>query len=192
MAIEVWAPKARALAVHTADGAHELQREGELWSGTFPGEHGTEYLLRLDDGETYPDPCSRWQPYGVRGSSAVVDTRRYGGERLAPSLDDLVIYELHVGTFTEEGTFDAAARKLQALRALGVTAVEVMPIATFPGERGWGYDGLYTCAPHPAYGGPDAFARFVDAAHGAGLGVLLDVVYNHVGPGNEALTAFAP
>jgi maltooligosyltrehalose trehalohydrolase len=192
VAIEVWAPKAQSLAVHTADGAHELQRDGEHWTGTFPGEHGTEYLLRLDDGETYPDPCSRWQPYGVRGASAVVDTRRYGGERIKPSLDELVIYELHVGTFTDEGTFDAAVPKLPALRALGVTAVEVMPVATFPGERGWGYDGLYTYAPHPAYGGPDGLARFVDGAHDAGLGVLLDVVYNHVGPGTEALTAFAP
>jgi maltooligosyltrehalose trehalohydrolase len=192
VAIEVWAPKARALAVHTALGAHELERAGETWTGTFPGEHGTEYRLCLDGGETYPDPCSRWQPYGVRGSSAVVDLRRNGGERLAPSLDELVVYELHVGTFTDEGTFDAATRRLPALRALGITAVELMPIATFPGERGWGYDGLYTYAPHPAYGGPDGFARFVDAAHEAGLGVLLDVVYNHVGPGNEALTAFAP
>jgi maltooligosyltrehalose trehalohydrolase len=192
VAIEVWAPKAQALAVHTADGAYELERAGEAWTGTFPGGHGTEYLLRLDEGETYPDPCSRWQPYGVRGASAVVDTRRFGGERLGPSLDELVVYELHVGTFTPEGTFDAAAGRLPALRELGITAVEVMPIATFPGERGWGYDGLYTYAPHPAYGGPDGFARFVDAAHAAGLGVLLDVVYNHVGPGNEALTAFAP
>jgi maltooligosyltrehalose trehalohydrolase len=192
VAIEVWAPKARALAVHTADGVHDLQRDGEQWTGAFPGEHGTEYLLCLDGGETYPDPCSRWQPYGVRGASAVVDMRRNAGERIAPPLDELVIYELHVGTFTDDGTFDAAVQKLPALRELGVTAVEVMPIATYPGERGWGYDGLYTYAPHPAYGGPDGFARFVEAAHAAGLGVLLDVVYNHVGPGNETLTAFAP
>jgi maltooligosyltrehalose trehalohydrolase len=107
-------------------------------------------------------------------------------------LDDLVVYELHVGTFTDAGTFAAAAARLPMLRELGVTAVEVMPIATFPGRRGWGYDGLYTYAPHAEYGGPAGFARFVDAAHAAGLAVLLDVVYNHVGPGNEALTAFAP
>jgi maltooligosyltrehalose trehalohydrolase len=188
--IEVWAPKAQTLAVLTADGAHPLTREGELWRGTFPGGHGTEYLLSLDDGATYPDPCSRWQPYGVRGSSAVAHPGP--GERIGLSLDDLVLYELHVGTFTAEGTFDAAIAKLPQLRELGVTAIEVMPVATFPGERGWGYDGLYTYAPHPAYGGPDGFRRLVAAAHEAGLGVVVDVVYNHVGPGNEALTAFAP
>jgi maltooligosyltrehalose trehalohydrolase len=189
--VSVWAPKARSLAVHAADGVHPLDRgDGDVFVGTFPGEHGTEYLLCLDDGETYPDPCSRWQPYGVRGPSAVVDLQP--GQRIGLSLDDLVLYELHIGTFTEEGTFDAAIAKLPQLCELGVTAIEVMPVATFPGERGWGYDGLYTYAPHPAYGGPDGFHRLVAAAHAAGLGVVLDVVYNHVGPGNEALTAFAP
>src|SRR6185369_16753303 len=94
--------------------------------------------------------------------------------------------------FTNDGTFDAVIPQLPELRALGITAIELMPVATFPGERGWGYDGLYTYAPHPAYGGPAGLARLVDAAHAAGLGVILDVVYNHVGPGNEALTAFAP
>jgi len=189
----VWAPKARSVAVHAADGVHPLAAgEDGVFSGTFPGGHGSEYLLQIDDGATYPDPCSRWQPYGVRGTSAVVDTRRFTGGRIGLRLDDLVVYELHIGTFTAEGTFDAATQKLPTLRELGITAIEVMPIATFPGERGWGYDGLYTFAPHPAYGGPEGFARLVDAAHEAGLGVLLDVVYNHVGPGNEALTAFAP
>ncbi|HEY3540973.1 MAG TPA: alpha-amylase family glycosyl hydrolase [Gaiellaceae bacterium] len=193
MAVEVWAPKADSVTVHAAEGVHPLAPgEDGVFAGTFPGEHGSEYLLRLDDDATYPDPCSRWQPYGVRGASAVVDTGRFAGERIGLRVDDLVVYELHIGTFTIEGTFDAAARKLPKLRELGITAIEVMPIATFPGERGWGYDGLYSYAPHPAYGGPDGFARLVDAAHEAGLGVLLDVVYNHVGPGNEALTAFAP
>jgi maltooligosyltrehalose trehalohydrolase len=189
--VSVWAPKARTLAVHAADGVHPLERgDGDVFAGTFPGEHGSEYLLCLDDGETYPDPCSRWQPYGVRGPSAVMHVEP--GERLGLSLDDLVLYELHVGTFTEEGTFDAAITNLPQLRELGVTAIELMPVATFPGERGWGYDGLYTYAPHPAYGGPEGFRRLISAAHEAGLGVVLDVVYNHVGPGNEALTAFAP
>jgi maltooligosyltrehalose trehalohydrolase len=103
-----------------------------------------------------------------------------------------VIYELHVGTFSEEGTFDGAIPYLEELRELGVTAIELMPVATFPGNRGWGYDGLYAYAPHPAYGGPEGLARLVDAAHAAGLGVILDVVYNHVGPGSEALAAFGP
>jgi maltooligosyltrehalose trehalohydrolase len=189
--VGVWAPQARSLAVHAADGVHPLTRgDDDVFVGTFPGGHGTEYLLSLDDGETYPDPCSRWQPFGVRGPSAVVQPQ--GGGRIGLSLDDLVLYELHVGTFTEEGTFDAAIAKLPQLRELGVTAIELMPVATFPGERGWGYDGLYTYAPHPAYGGPEGLQRLIAAAHEAGLGVLLDVVYNHVGPGNEALTAFAP
>jgi maltooligosyltrehalose trehalohydrolase len=107
-------------------------------------------------------------------------------------LEGLVLYELHVGTFTEEGTFDAVVPHLGALRELGVTAIELMPVATFPGRRGWGYDGLYTYAPHAAYGGPEGLRRLVDAAHAVGLGIVLDVVYNHVGPGAEALRAFAP
>jgi maltooligosyltrehalose trehalohydrolase len=191
--LTVWAPNARSLAAHTADGAHPLDRGDDgIFTGSFPGGHGDEYLLCIDDGDTLPDPCSRAQPYGVRGPSAVVDTRRFEGERLGLTLDELVVYELHVGTFTDEGTFDAAAARLPQLRELGVSSVEVMPVATFPGERGWGYDGLYTSAPHPEYGGPEGFARFVRRAHEANLGVILDVVYNHVGPGNEALTAFAP
>jgi len=191
--LTVWAPTARSLAVHTADAAHPLDRgDDDSFTGSFPAAHGDEYLLCLDGGETFPDPCSRWQPYGVRGPSAVVDPRRVADRRIGLTLDELVIYELHVGTFTAEGTFDAAIPRLHALRELGVTAIELMPVATFPGERGWGYDGLYTYAPHPAYGGPEGLARLVAAAHGTGLGVILDVVYNHVGPGNEALTSFAP
>jgi len=182
--------------VHAADRAHPLVRGDDgVFSGAFEGGDGDEYLLCIDGAETYPDPCSRFQPYGVRGPSAVVDPARFrwtdeGWAGL--SLDELVLYELHVGTFTDEGTFDAAVPYLRELRELGVTAIEVMPVATFPGERGWGYDGLYTYAPHAEYGGPAGLARLVDAAHAAGIGVVLDVVYNHVGPGNESLTAFAP
>jgi maltooligosyltrehalose trehalohydrolase len=191
--LTVWAPKVRSLAVLAADATYPLTRRDDgIFSGRFPGG---EYLLALDGADTRPDPCSRHQPYGIRGASATVDPgdfdRRDGGWG-GVTLDELVVYELHVGAFTEEGTFDAAARRLPALAALGVTAVELMPVATFPGERGWGYDGVYVYAPHPAYGGPRGLARLVDAAHAAGLGVILDVVYNHVGPGNEALTAFAP
>jgi len=189
--LTVWAPNVQSLAVQTAERVHELERGDDgVFTGRFPGRHGDEYLLAVDGDATYPDPCSRWQPYGVRGPSAVVEVPH--GEPIGLTLDDLVIYELHVGTFTEEGTFDAVVPRLRRLRELGVTAIEVMPVATFPGERGWGYDGLYTSAPHPAYGGPEGLARLVRAAHDEGLGVILDVVYNHVGPGNEALTAFAP
>jgi maltooligosyltrehalose trehalohydrolase len=140
-----------------------------------------------------PDPCSRSQPGGVRGPSRIVDTASFAiaaGPQLA--LEELVLYELHVGTFTPEGTFDAVIPRLAGLRELGVTAIELMPVATFPGSRGWGYDGLYTSAPHPAYGGPAGLARLVDAAHRVGLGVILDVVYNHIGPGSEAIGRFGP
>jgi maltooligosyltrehalose trehalohydrolase len=191
--LRVWAPKARSLAVHTATGAEQLEQTADgMWLGRF---EGGEYRLAIDDTETYPDPCSRAQPYGVRGASAVVDPGAFGWTDAAwegVALDDLVLYELHVGTFSDAGTFDGVAPALGALRELGVTAIELMPVATSPGERGWGYDGVYTYAPHPAYGGPHALARLVDRAHAEGLAVVLDVVYNHVGPGNEALTAFAP
>lgn len=194
--LRVWAPSVRALAVDVAHGRVALDPVGDgVWEARVAAVAGAEYRLVVDGGETYPDPCSRAQPYGVRGPSAVVDTGAFawtdeGWKGVA--LDDLVIYELHVGTFTDEGTFDAVIPRLRGLRALGVTAIELMPVATFAGERGWGYDSLYLSAPHRAYGGPDGLARLVDAAHAESLAVLLDVVYNHVGPGNEALRAFAP
>jgi maltooligosyltrehalose trehalohydrolase len=194
--VRVWAPSVESLDVHTAKGVHALERGGDgVYRGSFPGGAGDEYLLAVNGLETYPDPMSRHQPYGVRGPSAVVDVGAFEWTDAAwegIALDDLVLYELHVGTFSEEGTFDGVVPRLRALRDLGVTAIELMPVATFPGERGWGYDGLYTFAPHPAYGGPAGLARLVDAAHAVGLGVFLDVVYNHLGPGAEALTAFAP
>jgi maltooligosyltrehalose trehalohydrolase len=192
----VWAPRARSVAVELAGGTHGLEEAGEgVHAAQVAAHPGDDYRFRLDGGEAWPDPCSRFQPEGVRGPSRVVDPLAFrwtDGGWEPPTLDELVIYELHVGTFTPEGTFDAALQRFADLRELGVTAVEVMPVATFPGNRGWGYDGLYTYAPHPVYGGPEAFARLVDAAHAHGLAVLLDVVYNHVGPGNEALAAFGP
>jgi maltooligosyltrehalose trehalohydrolase len=189
--IAVWAPNAQTLGVYASDAVHPLERGDDgIFAGSFPSG---EYLLELDGRDVHPDPCSRSQPYGVRGASAVVEPFTWSDSAWpGVSLDDLVVYELHVGTFTDEGTFDAVIPRLAALRELGVTAIELMPVATFPGERGWGYDGVYIYAPHPAYGGPAGLARLVDAAHAAGLGVILDVVYNHVGPGNEALTAFGP
>jgi len=166
----------------------------DLFQGTdVVAEPGANYLFVLD-GEAHPDPCSRFQPEGIDGASRVVDVGAFAwtdaGHRRV-TVDDLVLYELHVGTFSAEGTFDGAVRHLAGLHDLGVTAIEVMPIATFPGERNWGYDGVYTSAPHPVYGGPEGFARLVDAAHAAGLAVILDVVYNHVGPG-AALRSFGP
>ena len=186
----VWAPRAKRVSVL----GQQLEPEDDgIFAGRVEAQPGDDYRYRLDDRDEWPDPCSRFQPEGVRGPSRIVDTRSFD-IRPGPgtTLEELVIYELHVGTFTPEGTFDAAIPRLAALRDAGLTAVELMPVATFPGNRGWGYDGLYTWAPHPAYGGPDGLARFVDAAHAAGLAVILDVVYNHVGPGDEALAAFGP
>ena len=188
-AFRVWAPNAAAVGV----GEHALEQAGGgFWAGEAGLGPGEDYLV-LVDGAAWPDPCSRWQPEGVRGPSRVLDASGFEiapGPRLA--LAELVLYELHVGTFSPAGTFDGVVPRLAALRELGVTAIELMPVATFPGERGWGYDGLYTSAPHPRYGGPDGLARLVDAAHREGLGVILDVVYNHLGPGSEALRAFGP
>jgi maltooligosyltrehalose trehalohydrolase len=192
--LAVWAPNARSVAVRLPDGDHALDEEASgVWAGEVAAAPGDDYRFVLDGADVWPDPCSQSQPDGVLGPSRILDT---GAFELAPGpglqLEELVVYELHVGTFSPEGTFAGVIPRLSALRELGVTAIELMPVATFPGRRGWGYDGLYTSAPHPAYGGPLELARLVDAAHREGLGVLLDVVYNHVGPGNEALTAFGP
>src|SRR5262249_43274459 len=146
---------------------HELTEVGDgIFAGELFADPGDDYLFVLDGGDALPDPCSRFQPDGIRGSSRVVDTSALEiapGPRL--TLDELVLYELHVGTFTPVGTFDSAIAELPRLREFGITAIELMPVATFPGDRGWGYDGVYTYAPHPAYGGPAGLARLVDAAH---------------------------
>jgi maltooligosyltrehalose trehalohydrolase len=191
----VWAPAAERVAVRVRGGEHELAPAGRgVWEGRVEASAGDDYLYVVD-GNAWPDPASRFQPEGIRGPSRIVDTSTFAwtdaGWR-GVALEELVLYELHVGTFTEEGTFDAVIPHLEGLRELGVTAIELMPVATFPGNRGWGYDGVYTWAPHPAYGGPEGLARLVDAAHAAGLGVFLDVVYNHIGPGSEAIAVFGP
>jgi maltooligosyltrehalose trehalohydrolase len=190
----VWAPRAETVAVRMRDNDHALAPADDgTWSTRAPAREGDDYDFVLDGVGAFPDPCSRFQPEGVRGPSRIVNTRRFD---IAPGpelpLEELVLYELHVGTFTSEGTFDAAIPRLNALRELGITAIELMPVATFPGNRNWGYDGLYNFAPHPAYGGPAGLARLVDAAHRADLAVILDVVYNHIGPGSEAIAAFGP
>ncbi len=190
----VWAPLAESVTVRVAGAEHALERAPDgTWSRDVSARAGDDYTFVLDGGDAWPDPCSRWQPEGVRGPSRVLDTTAF---EISPGpeleLTELVLYELHVGTFSPEGTFDGVVPRLRALRELGITAIELMPVATFPGNRNWGYDGLYTYAPHPAYGGPQGLARLVDAAHREGLGVILDVVYNHIGPGSEAIAAFGP
>jgi maltooligosyltrehalose trehalohydrolase len=196
----VWAPIRHRVDVVVESGAagvHPLDAEPAGWfSGTIPGlRDGARYRLRLDGGDTFPDPASRFQPDGPHGASEVVDPGKFrwadaGWKGLRP--DGQVFYELHVGTFTPEGTWSAAARELLALAELGVTAVELMPVGEFSGQFGWGYDGVAPYAPTHLYGTPDDFRRFVDRAHAVGLGVILDVVYNHCGPDGCYLRQFAP
>ena len=147
---------------------------------------GSLYFFRLDrDQQNYPDPASHFQPQGVFGPSQVVDHHRFAwtdGDWQGSQLLGQIIYELHIGTFTPDGTWRAAAEKLPHLRDLGITLVEVMPIAAFPGKFGWGYDGVCWYAPTRQYGTPDDVRYFVDRAHALGMGVILDVVYNHLGP----------
>jgi maltooligosyltrehalose trehalohydrolase len=182
------------VAVRLEGGDEALtETDDGVWEGHAPAPPGDDYRFVLDGADAWPDPCSRWQPEGIRGPSRILDTAAFEIEPgPALALDELVLYELHVGTFSREGTFDGVIPRLDGLRELGITAIELMPVATFPGNRGWGYDGLYPFAPHPVYGGPEGLARLVDAAHSEGLAVVLDVVYNHIGPGNEALRAFGP
>ena len=198
---DVWAPHAKAVELVFGDGDADiarmpLERGEEGWFVGGPAlDHGTRYGFRLDGGEPLPDPRSRWQPDGVHGLSAVDDpTLHEWGDDPWDGLELLggVIYELHVGTFTAEGTFDAAIERLDHVAELGVAAVELMPVAEAMGERGWGYDGVDLWAPHHAYGGPAGLRRFVDATHRRGLGVLLDVVYNHLGPEGSYLERFGP
>ena len=155
---------------------------------------GTRYSYKLADGNAFPDPASRSQPDGVHRPSAVFSPAFYWTDGRWPGVDrrDLVFYELHVGTFTCEGTFDAIIPRLDELKSLGVTAVELMPIAQFPGERNWGYDGVYPYAPQNSYGGPRALQRLVDSAHACGLALFLDVVYNHLGPEGCYVNQFGP
>ena len=192
----VWAPAVRTVSVSLRGETPGLGGVGGgVFEGVLPARGGDTYVYVLDGERSRPDPCSRSQPEGIRGPSQVVDTASFTWTDdvwTGVPLDDLVLYELHVGTFSHAGTFEGVIDRLPQLRDLGVTALELMPIATFPGTRNWGYDGVYAYAPHPAYGGPDGLARLVDAAHAEGLGVILDVVYNHIGPGAEAIADFGP
>jgi maltooligosyltrehalose trehalohydrolase len=191
----VWAPRVRSLAVRAGGRTVPMEREDRgVWRVRVDGvAAGDDYLLVLDGERERPDPRSRFQPHGVHGPSRLVDLGPPPDPFATPAaLKDLVFYELHCGTFTPEGTFDAAIGRLGHLAALGVNAVEVMPVAAFPGSRGWGYDGVDLYAVHAAYGGPAGFRRFVDACHEAGLAVVLDVVYNHLGPEGNYLAEFGP
>ena len=196
VSFRVWAPKRRAVSVVLEQGEHPLAAEaGGYFSGVvLDAKAGDRYRLRLDGGEAYPDPASRQQPDGPHGPSQIVDPRRFrwsDADWKGAALDRPVIYEMHVGTYTPEGTFAAAAEQLSELAGLGVTVVELMPIAEFPGRFGWGYDGVNLFAPYHVYGTPDDFRAFVDRAHTEGVGVILDVVYNHFGPDGNYLGQFS-
>ena len=192
----VWAPRARSVAVETESGRHPLAPAGGgWWAGDAPLPPGTDYRFSLDAHPGLPDPRSPLQPEGVHGPSRTVGADAHtwtDASWTGAELAGAVIYELHVGTFTPGGTFDAAVARLGHLVDLGVTAVEIMPVAEFPGDRGWGYDGVDLYAPHHAYGGPDGLRRLVDACHARGLAVVLDVVYNHLGPDGNYLGAYGP
>ena len=195
----VWAPKASTVRLQIlsgqAVGSYQLQREEKgYFSLSVPRvADGDRYFFQPDDGPARPDPVSRYQPDGVHEASQVVDPRLFSWQDAGWSgipLEQYVIYELHVGTFTREGTFEAAIPFLDYLLELGITAVELMPVSQFPGNRGWGYDGVSLFAPQNSYGGPGGLKQLINACHRKGLAVILDVVYNHFGPEGNHLGEF--
>lgn len=197
--LRVWAPSAeRVEAELTADGRLLPMEptDGGWWSVDDASiGPGTRYLFRVDGEPGRPDPRSPWQPDGVHGPSCVVDHDAFTWHDRgwdAPPLSEAVIYEAHIGTFSTEGTFRGAIERLDHLVELGVTHLELMPVAAFAGTWGWGYDGVDLWSPHPAYGSPDDLKALVDAAHGRGIAMLLDCVYNHLGPDGNHLAAFGP
>jgi maltooligosyltrehalose trehalohydrolase len=197
MNFSIWAPHAKSLVLVLDSGEHPMHAEAHgWWRLDVPSAGpGTRYQFRIDDRGPFPDPRSAWQPEGVHGPSVAIDHAAYPWRDAGftpPALSEALIYELHVGTFTPGSTYASAVERLAYLRDLGVTHVELMPVATFPGARGWGYDGAALFAPHPAYGTPDDLKAFIDQAHALGLAVLLDVVYNHLGPDGNYLGAFGP
>ena len=198
----VWAPQARRVELVLEPAArpgqvYPLSRSADgYWGGLVAQARvGDRYRYRVDGAGPFPDPASRYQPEGVHGPSQVIDPAGFAWtdhDWPGLPLEQAVIYELHVGTFTEPGSFEAARQRLPELVELGVTAIELMPLADFPGQRNWGYDGVSLFAPARCYGTPDDLRRLIDTAHRLGLAVLLDVVYNHLGPDGNYLRAFSP
>src|SRR5579862_790268 len=196
----VWAPKRQSVAVHVLGDNEQMVRMEKADCGYYHATlrnlaTGDRYLYRLDDEHERPDPASRFQPDGVHGPSQLVDLRAFewsDSNWKGRPLGSSIFYELHVGTYTREGTFEAIIERLPELVDLGVTTIELMPVAQFPGSRNWGYDGVYLFAPQNSYGGPYALERLVDAAHAHGLAVALDVVYNHLGPEGNYLAEYGP
>jgi maltooligosyltrehalose trehalohydrolase len=194
--VRVWGPNVSRLSVLADGAARPLSPAGDGWWDGPRLEPGTDYAYLLDDDpQPLPDPASRWQPHGIHGSSRVYDQDAYAwqdAEWPGRDLPGAVLYELHIGTFTPGGTFDSAIARLDDLVALGITHIEPLPVNAVNGIWNWGYDGVGWYAVHEPLGGPDGFKRFVDAAHGHGLAVVLDVVYNHLGPSGNYLPRFGP
>ena len=195
----VWAPSVSTMAVRIEGNQRvpvPMTRAGEDFEVIIvDARPGDRYAFVLDNSKERPDPCSRSQPDGVHGPSELVDPASFAwtdANWKGIPLNDYIFYELHVGTFTPQATFDGVRSKLAYMRNLGVTAIELMPVAQFPGDRNWGYDGVDLYAPHSAYGGPDGLKALVNAAHDTGLAVVLDVVYNHLGPDGNYLADFGP
>src|SRR5713226_4364967 len=198
VAFRVWAPRCQSVDVVVDGRAVEVlaPREGGLFEARLEGvAEGARYKYRLDATRYRPDPVSRFQPEGIHGPSVAIDPSRFvwtDQEFAGHAPGDLVFYEIHVGVFTPAGTFEAIIPHLPRLVDLGVTALEVMPVAEFPGSRNWGYDGVHLFAPQSTYGGPRGLRRLVDACHARGLSVFLDVVYNHLGPEGNYLAEYGP
>ncbi|MFB9991302.1 malto-oligosyltrehalose trehalohydrolase [Deinococcus oregonensis] len=199
LTFRLWSSHARHAAVVLYSGLEEQERRAltpvgqGIFEATFPDlTSGTQYKFEVE-GQVYPDPYARWLPHGVHGPATVLESE-YSFQHARPQRrpDELVIYELHIGTFTPEGTYRAAAERLPHLRDLGVTCLELLPLSSFPGRWGWGYDGVAHFAPFAPYGTPEELQAFVDQAHGYGLTVLLDMVYNHFGPDGNYLSAYSP
>jgi len=195
----VWAPKPERVQIQIGETVHAMTGPDDRgwWAAKIEdAEPGVDYGFLLDDDtKPYPDPRSDWQPHGVHGLSRLYDHNAFAWSDQrwqGPPLTGAVIYEMHIGTFTDEGTFDSAIARLDYLADLGITHIELMPVAEFAGDRGWGYDGVDLFAVTEHYGGPDGLKRFVDAAHSKGLAVLLDVVYNHFGPVGNYTGKFGP
>jgi len=192
----VWAPYAERVDLVLDDARHPMRPvERGWWQADRDLAAGTRYRFALDGGEALADPRALRLPDGPSGPSEVVDAGAFGWTDAGwpgVALEGSVLYELHVGTFTSDGTLGGATERLDHLASLGVDIVELMPVASFPGRHGWGYDGVGPYAVHEPYGGPQALVRFLDACHARGLGVCLDVVYNHLGPSGNRLPDFGP
>lgn len=195
--LQVWAPNANKVELEIQKTRLAMTKDAKNWwvIKTPLAVHGADYAFILDGGKPIPDPRSPWQPFGVFGPSRILAHENFVWQDQswqAPPLTAAIIYELHVGTFSQEGTFDGVINHLEFLKNLGVTHVEVMPINGFVGSRGWGYDGVNIFAPYEIYGGPEGFKRLVNACHNKGLAIILDVVYNHFGPEGNFLEPFGP